>query len=192
MGISKQEYEGILNGQRAGHLSILIDVAGWRQLLMGINEERLAVLTGCKVAGTIWSIRILSCLPMPLFFVSAASSVPAFGWWALGVAPVTVVAGALYQGRASTGRQSAVAVSVLLAIAVGLLFFEAVSIWLRVYILVAATAVFACRMLYVITTAFVFRLIYRSYEFVNAFSEDPGGGAFRLIWTTSANAAVRR
>ncbi|MGI8785455.1 MAG: hypothetical protein ACR2L2_17625 [Acidobacteriota bacterium] len=183
MSVSQRDYEQIIQKQSAGVLTILIDVSAWRQLLVKIDDTTLAALAGRPVSRSLAVIRILSVSDLPMLLVAAALAIPAFGWWSLGVAPLTVFAGLAYKSRASIGRQRVVFVATLFILAVGLTIFQPWSFWLRAYILVLAMAFLLIRLLYVITNVFVFRLIYASYEFFNRFYLQPEGALLPLIWT---------
>ena len=164
-------------------LAILIDVSAWRQLLVKMDGAKFATLAGRPVRGWLAVIRVLSLSDLPVLALAAALAIPAFGWWSLGVSPVTVLAGLAYKGRASIGRQRVVFESVLLILAVGLAIVHPWGVWIHTYLLVVAMAFLLIRLLYVLTNIFVFRLIYGSYEFFNRFYTQPEGAVLPLIWT---------
>ena len=183
MSVSQRDYDQIIQRQSVGMLAILIDVSAWRQLLVKMDGTKLAALAGRPVGGRLAAIQVLSLSDLPVLGLAAVLAIPAFGWWSLGVSPVTILAGLAYKSRASIGRQRVVFVSVMLILAVALAIIHPWSVWIHAYVLVVAAAFLLIRVLYVLTNIFVFRLIYSSYGFFNRFYMQPEGAVLPLIWT---------
>lgn len=184
MALSRQDYETILQRQASGELAILIDVSGWRQLLMKVDVAKLESLAKRPLGGSIALIKLLSTSDLLVLLVAACLSIPAFKWWAAAVAPLTLLGGGLYKSRASIGRQKVVLVGTIFILALVVAIVNSSwGLWVRAYIVCAATALLLMRLLYVATNIIVFRLIYASYEFFAEFYLKPEGALLPLIWT---------
>jgi hypothetical protein len=175
----------IVKRQLNGDLTIMIDTPGFRHLLYRADPDKLARMVGRPVAGAIIAIKVLSVADVFAILVTMGLAIPAFGLWALLVAPALLVTHTVYKWIASRGRQSLLGVSVLLGLA--LLFAVAWpsnwSISTRIFIVSGALAFFLTRLLYVVTSRLVFSLAHSSYEFFAAFYMQPEGALVPLLWT---------
>ncbi len=187
MEISRQDYERILQKDSAGELAILIDVSGWRHLLVKVDTAKLAALAGLSVRdvrGGVAVVRILTLADLSTLLIAALLAIPAFGLWSLVVVPITIIVGTAYKSMASVGRQRVLLVGIVFMAALALAILQTSwTVWLRAYIVLAAAALLLMRMLYVVTNVFVFQLIYKSYDFFKAFYLQPQGAMLPLIYT---------
>lgn len=182
--VSRQQYEAILRRQRDGSLTIFISTSDFRQLLDRTDPRKLSERVGQSVAARVNALKILSRLDAVAVLIACALSIPCFGWWAALVIPVTIAIWMVYRGLASRGRPIIVLPSLILAIALlAALGLGQLSIWIRLYWLAAALALFLIRLLYYTVARIVFGLIHSSYEFFAMFYLQPEGAMVPLIWT---------
>jgi hypothetical protein len=91
MSVSREDYENIIRQQSDGKLTILIDVSAWRQFLDKADPEKLGSLVNRPLNRPIALIRLLSRIDLLVLFLSVGLSIPAFGLWALAIAPITFI-----------------------------------------------------------------------------------------------------
>ncbi len=188
MTISRDEYKTIIDNQLDGKLQIMIDLSVWRQFICGTNSRELCLLVKRSVIAQITLIRILSWIWAPILLISVGAAIPAFGWWAAVVCPLTIVGAVFYKSRASMGRQYLGPVSILLLFILSSIFiWPSWSLSTKSFLLALAVALFLIRFLYFFTARFVFGLIHSSYEFFSKFylkpAEKVGDVVIPLIWT---------
>ena len=184
MSVSLDDYKNIIKLQSEGKLAILIDVSAWRQFLDNADPKKLGSLVNRPVNQSLALIRLLSRIDLLVLFISVLLSIPAFDWWAFAVAPITLFVGIFYKSRASIGKQRVAIVSAIfiLALVIGIIH-PSWNLWVRSYIILAATALFLMRLLYVVTNIVVFRFIHSSYDFFSEFYLKPEGALMPFIWT---------
>lgn len=187
MSITRVEYNKIIQMQQNGQLTIMIDVAAWRQLLCDGNTNELKGLINGSAHRHIFMLRFLSLMWIPLLVLCVVMSIVATGWWAVAIGPAIIVGGFLYKARASMGRQSLFFISALL-IGSFVLWITQSSWPMSVRTLVASLTftVFIIRIVYIYTAWFVFDLVPSSYEFFMAYymkpAETVGEVTLPYIW----------
>lgn len=188
MAVSREQYDEVMRNQSEGRLTVMIDTPGFRQFLDRADPEKFSSLVGLPCGGAIRLIKVLGRTDFLGFLVSSGLAIMAFGVWAFAVIPVLLFAWMDYKGRASAGRQSLVGVSFALLVA-GVAAFSAPpgwDLWARAFIMSTAVTFFLIRLLYVVTSRFVFSLVWSSYEFFSAFYKQPAGALVPLLWTDPA------
>ncbi|MFH0958201.1 MAG: hypothetical protein V1897_05800 [Pseudomonadota bacterium] len=188
MTISRDEYKNIIQSQLDGKVTIMIDAAVWRQFLVKADPQKLQALVNRPMSGRLGLLRILSIIDIPLLLLCVGISIPAVGWWTAATGPIILLGGFLYRGRASIGRQSLGAVSVVFILAITAVALQPTWTFpIKALVLSLATTFFLIRFLYVFTVQFVFGLIHSSYEFFSEFYLKPadklGDVAIPFIWT---------
>jgi hypothetical protein len=191
--LSNSEYSEIIQQHRNGKLTIMIDTPGFRRVIYRTDPDKLGRMVGRPVSGAVKAIKLLSIADTIALLITSCFAIPAFGLWALLVIPTLLIAHTMYKGYASRGRQSVMGVSVLLVLAlVGAVAWpDDSNIWIRIFIVSGALAFFLTRLLYVVTSRFVFSLAHSSYEFFATFYKRPEGALIPLLWTDPDFARVR-
>jgi hypothetical protein len=184
MNISHDAYRAIIQQQLSGDLTIFIDTSGFRQLLDDADPSHLTEVVGHRMHSSIAFIRFLSRIDFVGLLLSIGLSIPAFGFWALLIAPGTILAWMLYKGRASMGKQSLSGAGFVLAVGVGVaVAMTSWSLWTGSFAVAVAATFFLIKLLYVATSRLVFGLIHSSYGFFRAYYLQPEGAMIPLIWT---------
>jgi hypothetical protein len=182
--ISRDQYDAILGLQRAGRLTIFIDMSSFRTILDRASARKFGEGIGQSVAGRLFAIKLLSRVDFPALVVACIVSIPAFRWWALLVIPATAAFWMICRGAASVGRPSVIGPSLWLAVALWwALAFWNISIWIRLYCLTGTLAISMCYVLYYVVARVVFGLIHSSYEFFSMFYLQTLGSLGPFIWT---------
>lgn len=186
MKISHNDYEKIIQAQSDRKLTIMIDVAPWRQILSKIDPNVMESLVKFPVRNQIAMIRWLSRIDLLPLIVCVSFSIPAFKWWSIAVGPLIVITSLFFKSRVCYGKQNLIgAIDFLLLII--MISFLKTSWALSAFIISAQISFFQIRFLYYYTSRFVFNLTDSSYEFFSEFYLQPaekiGSTVIPLIWT---------
>jgi hypothetical protein len=185
MSISHEQYQAILNGQHKGELTIMIDTSGWRQIFVRVDPAEFEQMVGQPVRFSIATIKVLSYADFVGVVASLGLSVPAFGTWSILLIPLIIIAWFLYRMHACRGAQSLVGVILLLlASLIVAVSAQNWSVWVRLFLICVALTLFSVRLLYVITSRFVFKLAETSYEFFKSWYWQPPNSLIPLLWTS--------
>lgn len=183
MAATREQWTEVIKLQKLGVWILHANVAIFRKLLCSGSPTKISSLAGRNVRLALGLIKFLSAAPTLFFLISSALAIGAFRWWALLVIPATGILVFGYLGYASSGHQSLMPVSLLFAgtVVAGAILGQA-RLWLAGFVVAVGAALLLSRLLYFVTSRFVFRLCEESYSFFNEFYLEPPGAENSVLW----------
>ncbi len=168
--MNKDEYNDLVAKTNSGALLIGIDRAIARKFFTDIPLSKIEEETGEALyfeKTIVWSVYLAAPIALLTSFVLA---VFAFRWWAVLAIPLSVVVYFIYTGQSSLPNRGMLGISLLLALASGILFTDFLNLpFVTWYAFSIVFALWASRLVYCASTAllraFVLRNI-RAFDFM--------------------------